>query len=194
MKRKKTDIERLFRSHYEKMYHLAKTILYDDAESRDAVSEVFAQLLREPITLLPEGGIYQRQDRRMLGLDFRGTLSWNHLFAEKHIINFFAGMEVNSLKKAYSSFQGWGMQYSMGEIPSYVYQFFKNGIESGSRYYSLGHSETRSIASFLNATYSYDGRYTLNGTFRYEGTNRMGAQPFVTLAAHVELVRCMERA
>ena len=127
-----------------------------------------------PITLLPEGGIYQRQDRRMLGLDFRGTLSWNHLFAEKHITNFFAGMEVNSLKKAYSSFQGWGMQYSMGEIPSYVYQFFKNGIESGSRYYSLGHSETRSIASFLNATYSYDGRYTLNGTFRYEGTNRMG--------------------
>ena len=54
MKRKKTDIERLFRSHYEKMYHLAKTILYDDAESRDAVSEVFARLLREPITLLPE--------------------------------------------------------------------------------------------------------------------------------------------
>lgn len=54
MKRKKTDIERFFRSHYEKMYHLAKTILYDDAESRDAVSEVFAQLLREPITLLPE--------------------------------------------------------------------------------------------------------------------------------------------
>ena len=127
-----------------------------------------------PITLLPEGGIYQRQDRRMLGLDFRGTLSWNHLFAEKHITNFFAGMEVNSLQKTYSSFQGWGMQYSMGEIPSYIYQFFKNGIESGSRYYSLGHSETRSIASFFNATYSYDGRYTLNGTFRYEGTNRMG--------------------
>ncbi len=77
-----------------------------------------------PITLLPEGGIYQRQDRRMLGLDFRGTLSWNHLFAEKHITNFFAGMEVNSLQKTYSSFQGWGMQYSMGEIPSYIYQFF----------------------------------------------------------------------
>lgn len=52
-----------------------------------------------PITLLPEGGIYQRQDRRMLGLDFRGTLSWNHLSPQKHITNFFAGMEVNSLQK-----------------------------------------------------------------------------------------------
>lgn len=127
-----------------------------------------------PISVLPEGGIYQRQDRKMLGLDFRSTISWNHLFAEKHITNFFAGMEINDLQRSYSSFQGWGMQYSMGEIPSYVYQFFKQGIETGNKYYSLSHSETRSVAGFANATYSYDGRYTINGTFRYEGTNRMG--------------------
>lgn len=127
-----------------------------------------------PISVLPEGGIYQRQDRKMLGLDFRSTLSWNHLFAEKHITNFFAGMEINDLQRSYSSFQGWGMQYSMGEIPSYVYQFFKQGVETGNKYYSLSHSETRSVAGFANATYSYDGRYTINGTFRYEGTNRMG--------------------
>jgi len=127
-----------------------------------------------PISILPEGGIYQRQDRKMLGLDFRGTVSWNHLFAEKHITNLFAGMEVNDLQRSNSSFQGWGMQYSMGEIPSYVYQYFKKGIETGEKYYSMGHTRYRSVATFANATYSYDGRYTLNGTFRYEGTNRMG--------------------
>ena len=93
-----------------------------------------------PISILPEGGIYQRQDRKMLGLDFRGTVSWNHLFAEKHITNLFAGMEVNDLQRSNSSFQGWGMQYSMGEIPSYVYQYFKKGIETGEEYYSMGHS------------------------------------------------------
>lgn len=127
-----------------------------------------------PISVLPEGGIYRRQDRKMLGLDFRTTFSWNHLFFEKHITNLFGGMEINDLQKSYSSFQGWGMQYAMGEIPSYVYQFFKQGIESGEKYYSLSHSQTRSVAGFANATYSYDGRYTVNGTFRYEGTNRMG--------------------
>lgn len=74
----------------------------------------------------------------MLGLDFRGTVSWNHLFAEKHITNLFAGMEVNDLQRSNSSFQGWGMQYSMGEIPSYVYQYFKKGIETGEKYYSMG--------------------------------------------------------
>ena len=127
-----------------------------------------------PISILPEGGIYQRKDYRMLGVDFRATASWNHLFAEKHITNLFAGMEVNDLKRMQNYFQGWGMQYTMGEIPSYVYEFFKKGIESGENYYGLNHTTTRSVAGFANATYSYDGRYTVNGTFRYEGTNRMG--------------------
>ena len=127
-----------------------------------------------PISILPEGGIYQRKDYKMRGLDFRASASWNHLFAEKHIVNAFAGMEVNDLRRAYSMFNGWGMQYNMGEMSSYVYQFFKKGLEADDKYYALEHSLSRSVATFANATYSFDGRYTLNGTFRYEGTNRMG--------------------
>jgi DNA-directed RNA polymerase specialized sigma24 family protein len=42
MNRKK-DIEQLFRQHYAKMYNLARCILSDDDESKDVVSEVFAQ-------------------------------------------------------------------------------------------------------------------------------------------------------
>jgi RNA polymerase sigma factor (sigma-70 family) len=54
MKTNKTDIERLFRAHYQEMYHLARCILVDDAESKDVVSEVFAELLAHPAVLLPE--------------------------------------------------------------------------------------------------------------------------------------------
>lgn len=42
---KKEEMERIFRSHYEAMYRLARGILHDDEESRDVVSEVFARLL-----------------------------------------------------------------------------------------------------------------------------------------------------
>lgn len=139
-------------------------LLYTDPENPYAL----------PITILPEGGIYQRKDHRMRGLDFRGTVSWNHLFAEKHITNLFGGLEINDLRRTPTYFQGWGMQYSMGEIPSYVYQYFKKSIEAGEKYYSLSHTLTRSVAGFINGTYSYSGRYIINGTFRYEGTNRMG--------------------
>lgn len=43
-----SDIERLFRQHYRKMYLVAKTLLGDEEESRDVVSEVFAGVLSKP--------------------------------------------------------------------------------------------------------------------------------------------------
>ena len=46
---KKEDIERLFRQHYAQMTRLARTLLYDDEEARDVVSEVFATLIKADI-------------------------------------------------------------------------------------------------------------------------------------------------
>ena len=39
------DIESLFKTHYTQMYHLALTLLFDEAESKDVVSDVFASML-----------------------------------------------------------------------------------------------------------------------------------------------------
>ncbi len=52
--KQKTDIERIFRTHYEKMYNLARCILYDEDECKDVVSDVFAKILTEQFVLLPE--------------------------------------------------------------------------------------------------------------------------------------------
>ena len=38
-------LEGLFRQHYGKMMHLARTLLHDDAEAQDVVQDVFARLL-----------------------------------------------------------------------------------------------------------------------------------------------------
>ena len=40
------EVESLFKTHYAQMYHLALSLLFDEAESKDVVSEVFASLLR----------------------------------------------------------------------------------------------------------------------------------------------------
>ena len=39
------EVESLFKTHYVQMYHLALTLLFDEAESKDVVSDVFANLL-----------------------------------------------------------------------------------------------------------------------------------------------------
>lgn len=127
-----------------------------------------------PVTVLPDGGIYERNDYSMLAYDFRATASYNNVFNDDHIVNLFGGMEVNSLDRHTTWFRGWGLQYSMGEIPFYAYQVFKKGQEEGSDYYTLENSNMRNAAFFANGTYSYKGKYSINGTARYEGSNKLG--------------------
>lgn len=50
----KTDIERIFKRYYEKMYNLARCIIYDDEECKDVVSDIFSKILDDKIVLLPE--------------------------------------------------------------------------------------------------------------------------------------------
>ena len=47
----KKAIQRLFKQHYAKMYRVARTILYDEQESEDVVSDIFESLLRRQIVL-----------------------------------------------------------------------------------------------------------------------------------------------
>lgn len=127
-----------------------------------------------PVSILPNGGIYERTDNRMTGYDFRASVSYNDVFKEDHIVNFYGGMETNSVDRRSTWFRGWGMQYSLGEIAAYAYQAFKKGVENNTDYYTLENTFERSAAFFANGTYSYKGRYSINGTIRYEGTNKLG--------------------
>ena len=127
-----------------------------------------------PITVLPEGGIYERRDRSMFGWDSRLSVSYNDVYNDDHIVNLYGGMETNFIDRHSTWFRGWGMQYSMGEIPNYAYEVFKKGQEDNSDYYTMTNTHTRSAAFFGTGTYSYKGRYQITGTVRYEGTNFLG--------------------
>ena len=51
-------IQRLFMQHYAKMLRVARTILYDEQESKDVVSDIFAGLLHRQIALMPDTAEY----------------------------------------------------------------------------------------------------------------------------------------
>ena len=127
-----------------------------------------------PITVLPEGGIYQRTDNKMLGYDIRTTATYRKTFNDDHLINIFAGMELNSVDRQRSWFRGWGRQYEMGDVSYYAYQVFKQGFENNSNYFTNSSTRGRNVAYFTNLVYSYKSKYQFNGTLRYEGSNRLG--------------------
>ena len=127
-----------------------------------------------PISVLPYGGIYERTDNSFFGWDTRFSVAYNNTFNDAHIVNLYGGMETNSVDRHSTWFRGWGMQYTKGETPLYAYQVFKKGQEDNSPYYTMENTHIRSVAWFATGTYSYKQRYSLTGTFRYEGTNYLG--------------------
>ena len=127
-----------------------------------------------PVSVLPHGGIYRKTDFKAIGYDFRSTISYKNVLNDIHTINFYAGMQSNSVDRNRTKFTGWGLQYSLGEVPFYAYELFKKSVEENSQYYGLNNTKSRNLAFFSNATYSWKRRYVINGTIRYEGTNRLG--------------------
>lgn len=48
------DVKRLFMQYYSKMYRVARSILYDEQESKDVVSDIFERLLNGNAVLIPD--------------------------------------------------------------------------------------------------------------------------------------------
>ena len=127
-----------------------------------------------PVSVLPVGGFYRETKYTMESYDFRATASYNDTYATNHIVNLFGGMELNAVDREKTWFNGVGMQYDLGMLPSYDYVYFKQGNEENAQYYSVERTRQRQVAFFGTGTYSYKGKYTVNGTVRYEGSNKLG--------------------
>jgi len=138
--------------------------LYTDPDNSSALPE----------TVLPKGGIYTYTGNTSRSVDFRGQTNYVTSINDTHIINLLGAAEVSSTDRTKAWFRGWGYQYENGGIPFYDYMIFKQGKEQNTEYYTRTATSYRLAAFIANATYSYKGKYILNGTGRYEGTNKLG--------------------
>ena len=149
----------------------------DDATMRDSNPWLYTDpddANSLPISVLPSGGFYRENKYKMNGWDFRATAAYNDVYADTHILNVMGGMEVNNVERNRTTFNAVGMQYDMGMLGSYDYRYFKQSNEENNMYYSLANGYSREVSFFGTANYSYKGRYSVNGTVRYEGSNRLG--------------------
>ena len=151
--------------------------MMDDATMRDANPWLYTDpdvINALPVSVLPEGGFHRETVYKMNSWDFRATASYNDVFNDQHIVNAYGGMEVNSIDRRATSNLKVGVLYDMGQLGSYDYKYFKQASEENNMYYSLNNGYSREVSFFGTATYSWKHRYTLNGTVRYEGSNRLG--------------------
>lgn len=149
----------------------------DDATMRDNNNWLYSdpdQPVEYPFSVLPEGGFYRKFLYGINNYSVRATAAYNDVFNENHIVNVFAGTEITDADRRQDYFNGVGTQYTMGNVSNYSYYYFKQSKEENSPYFSIENAYERTASFFATATYSYQGKYTINGTTRYEGNNRLG--------------------
>ena len=128
-----------------------------------------------PITILDKGGMLFYQKNNNKTFTFRASGEYMKDFNNgTHLINLYAAMEAIRFERFSQAFDAWGIVYSNGNLPFINYKLFKQLQEENGDYYSVGEYHRRDMAYIGNVNYAFKGRYVLNGTLRYEGSNQMG--------------------
>lgn len=127
-----------------------------------------------PISVLPEGGIYNRADYGMRAEQYRFSVKYDNTFAEKHNVMLFGMTDIQRSNRNNTWFRGWGLQYDLGESPFTDYMAFKRGQEENTQYFAMLNTRSRDVAFAAQGVWTFDNKYSLNSSFRYEGSNRLG--------------------
>lgn len=128
----------------------------------------------DPVVVLPEGGFYLRTDDEMISYYFKNQLTWNHIFNETHSINLVGGQEIRQADRQNAFNNGYGYQFSKGGVPFTDYRIIKQLLEGNFNYFGMTDTYERYASFFVGGTYSFKGKYVLNGTGRMDGSNRLG--------------------
>lgn len=130
-----------------------------------------------PVVVLPEGGFYNTNDNALKNYYMRNTLEYDKRWGEAHWINLLGMTEIRYTDRQFSNFQGIGYQYENGGLVNPNYRYFKKMIEGGQSYFGMDYGYERFVANMFRAAYSLYEKYTINGTYRYDGANLMGRSP-----------------
>ena len=99
----------------------SNTYLYTDPDKPNSL----------PISVMPEGGIYTRNDYMVRQLDFRGTIQYNKVWNDTHIMNLFGGMEANKTDRDQMYHSDYGVLYNAARLVSITPEFYKQAKEEG---------------------------------------------------------------
>ncbi len=128
----------------------------------------------QPKVVLPEGGFNYLDESDLKNFYVRNSLEWSKKFSQIHNVNLLAGQEIKFTDRSARSASGIGVVYENGGVvntdPDIIEFLNRQGVE----FYSLSEDRERFAGLFLNGAYAFQERYIVNGTVRYDGSNRLG--------------------
>ncbi|MBS1567502.1 MAG: TonB-dependent receptor, partial [Bacteroidetes bacterium] len=126
---------------------------------------------------LPVGGEYNENDNKNLTWNWRNSVSYSHIFGDRHAVTVMAGQEAMSSHYTGISFTQYGYLPERGKafaaVPlTYTASNTANPLLAVNQVLVDRISNTMGLYSTLN--YTYDNRYAFNFSVRGDASNRFG--------------------
>lgn len=126
------------------------------------------------VSIMPNGGIRRNFGNSMTSFNVRNSLTYKNIFKDLHELDVFVGAEMRMVDRSNESFLSHGLQFDQGMTGFPSDLAIKKLLADGTGYYSFGDERERTAAFFAKVGYTYDRRYTVALTGRYDGSNRQG--------------------
>ncbi|TYP99600.1 TonB-linked SusC/RagA family outer membrane protein [Tenacibaculum adriaticum] len=126
---------------------------------------------------LPEGGIIQNQEDSFFQYNWKSLLEYNTKIAGKHEIDAMIGSELRKTYGKTIATQGFGYNPKTLTTTPIIFPNESTANESIYRAYLRGTTENAYSSFYATGSYTYDKRYTVFGSVRYDGSNLFGVDP-----------------
>ena len=127
---------------------------------------------------MPVGGELNDDDSRNITWNWRNSLSYSHLFAQKHALTAMIGQEANSSKTTGLSARTLGFLYGRGKsFVSLPLTYTANGTANPlllENTHVYTDNLVNNVGLYATVNYVYDNRYVVNASVRSDASNRFG--------------------
>jgi len=128
---------------------------------------------------LPQGGIIQNQNTSFFQYNWKNIFEYNKVINEKHEIEALAGAEFRRTKNQVVMTRGFG--YNDRTLTNQEIVFpnsnYVGGANNPYRAYQKTWVENAYASFYGTLSYTYDRKYTLYGSIRYDGSDLFGVDP-----------------
>ncbi|MGL4328553.1 MAG: SusC/RagA family TonB-linked outer membrane protein, partial [Tannerellaceae bacterium] len=135
---------------------------------------------------IPKGGRLQEANRIMQNYNFRAQLNYSKVFNEKHALTALGGFEMRENKISYSINERYGYDDQLLSTQlidwDYLSKYGVVGLLSNnamklSPNVTMANAMHRYISAYLNAGYTYDGKYSATASVRMDQADLFGTDP-----------------
>lgn len=125
---------------------------------------------------LPVGGTIMNQDGTLFQYNWKTMLNYNKTFG-KHEIDAMVGSELRRVTQEQITTRGFGFDPQTLTTKPFMFRNADEANNANFRGYAKAYGENAFASFFTTVSYTYDHRYTLFGSLRYDGSDLFGVDP-----------------